>query len=86
MFFDLRGSQLKKQSIRVRKLLSGQEGGLPTQLLALIAGTEDMSRHRFNFSEGFQLVIMALVFAILAGLSIVLIIALLSDWPKMLHG
>ena len=45
-----------------------------------------MSRYRFDFSEGVRLVIMVLVFAIFAALSVVLIIALLSDWPKVLHG
>jgi hypothetical protein len=45
-----------------------------------------LSRYRFNPGELLRYIVLALVFAIFAGLSIVLIIALVSDWPKMLHG
>jgi len=47
---------------------------------------EDVSKDRLNGSELVRYFFLALVFVVMAGLSIVLIIALLSDWPKILHA
>ena len=45
-----------------------------------------MSRERLDHSEVLRYFFLALVFVVMAGLAIVLIIALLSDWPKILHA
>ena len=44
-----------------------------------------MTGYRFHFNELLRCVLLAIVFVVFAALSFILIIALLSGWPKMLH-
>lgn len=42
--------------------------------------------YRYKLSKIIRYLILGIVFAIFAALTLVMMIALLSDWPEILHG